>query len=230
MNPLEHAYDSLKVTMTSFMNRGNDVEESTSNPFDETPFEPYNRIHGRNDKEQIATYANNAFRHLKRNETATDDELRNAAIDASRQTLAPAMWTVVAPLLANAETVNWNGGYSLPADAPGHKSDEWREAASQLNIPDTRSYDGVPKAVSSAYHHLEKITIRNGGPRSCHPKELELNARIHLPERRYAKAWDYLADLPGVVSPDEAEPDWEYVDPEAVETTEATDDSEEAHA
>ncbi|WP_246982103.1 hypothetical protein [Halorientalis marina] len=201
--------------MSDFMNRGNSTDEP--GPFESTPFEEYDQIRTWNEKNKLIQHAENALRHLKQVKSATDDELRNAAIAGNdHQMLKEGLWAKVAPLISSAEAVDWNGSYRLEADAPEHNSDEWQTAASELEIPDTRSHHLVPKAVSASYKHLEQIRERNGYPRPAHEFELIQNCGVHMTDRGYRKVWDYLRELPGVDAPSEA-PAWEYVD-----TSEAT--------
>jgi hypothetical protein len=201
--------------MTDFMKHDTSTDEP--GPFANTPFEEYDQIRTWNDKERLVNHATNALRHLKQHKTATDKDLRNAAIAGNdHQLLKEGLWAKVAPLLATAENVEWADSFSLEADAPEHNSDEWKQAASELEIPDTRSHDLVPKSVGASYRHLEKLTQRNGYPRPAHQFELERNCGVHMTDRGYRKVWQYLEELPGVDAPADT-PAWEYVD-----TTEAT--------
>lgn len=214
--------------MTEYMTRGNSPDEA--GPFTDTPFEEYYDIRTWNDKEKLLQHAENALRHLKQVKSASDDDLRNAAIAGNDyQKLGDGYWSTVAPLIATAECVGWNGAFRLEADAPEHGSDEWKAAASALEIPETRSYDLVPKAVGASYRHLEKIRERNGYPRPASRFELKQNCGVHMTDRGYQKVWEFLRELPGVKPPAET-PAWEVVATDPSGASDTTDAGEESHA
>jgi hypothetical protein len=207
-------------TMTEYMNRGKSSD--ATGPFDETPFDPYYDIRTWSDKDRLIRHAESALRHLKQVKSATDDDVRNAAIAGNDyQKLDAGFWSKVAPLVATAECVEWHDSFRLEADAPEHGSDEWAEAASELAIPDTRSHDLVPRAVSKAYEHLEKIRDRNGYPRPASRFELIQNSGVHMTDRGYRKVWDFLGELPGVVPPTET-PAWEMVEQDEADAATAS--------
>lgn len=49
-----------------------------------------------------------------------------------------------------------------------------------------------------------------------------------MPDARYKRVWEYLADLPGVVGPDDSGPAREYVDPEEADSTTPAEESADA--
>jgi hypothetical protein len=205
----------LKQLMTDYMV---DTNTASEDPYSDTPFETYDRLRTWNNVEEVLGYAENAYRYLKRNGTATDEELRAAAIGNSHQKLSEGYWAIVAPLIATAENIEWHDSYSLSEDAPEHKSEEWLAEASKLDIPDSRRYSGIPRAVDQSYGHLQKILKRNDRPRPVHREELARNCGVHIETERYTRyVEEYLTELPGVVGPTEDNPPWEFVD-----TTEAT--------
>lgn len=216
-----------EITMSDFMKQSSD---EPTDPFEESDnFQRIHRLRHNSNGEELIEYAENALRYLERNGAGNDTDLRRAGAPQGHHALKEGTWGYdVAPTLATAESVQWNGGFALTEDAPEHGSDEWQEAASDLDIPDGRSYDGVPKAISNAYRHLEDVRDRNEHPRQCHAWELEDNCGIHLPERRYRRVFELLGGLPGVVAPDDSKSVWEHVD--AGEATDAESSEVNTHA
>lgn len=205
------------TTMTDFMTRDSDPDEQ--NPIEASVFEEYDKLRTWSDKERLVQHAEDALRHLKQHKTATDDNLRAAAISGRDQVLKEGLWALISPLISSADGVEWTGGFVLDSDAPETQSEEWRNAASTLEIPDTRQYSTVPNAVKTSYRHLEKLTTRNDQPRPASREELVRNCGVHFQTEEYRRYVEgYLVELPGVTGPDDG-PAWEYTDQSEADTT-----------
>lgn len=210
-------------TMTDYMTRGEDT--TSDDPFDNSPFSDFHKVSTWSGKAELIDYAERCLRALERNGSMTDDEMKAAAPKPDHQVLQDSLWAVVAPVVATADSVEWNGAFSLTPDAPDYNSDEWRDAAAELEIPDSRRYELVPKAVSYSYRHLEKINRWNDEPRPCHTFELKSHSGVHIPDRRFEHVWDYLAELPGVNAPDEGHA-WEHVETDETSSSESAEGGE----
>ncbi len=197
--------------------------DDSTDLIDESPFSTFDKLERHSKREKLIEWAENALRVLKRNGTATDESLRDAALAGhSRQQLQTKFWPTVAPLIATADPVEWTGYVEMSEDAPESNTDAWRDAAGQLEIPDTSRYDGVAKAVRGSYRYLKKVNRWNDGPRRVHPTELRWNCGVRMPDRRWPFVLEYLDELQWIVMPDGDGPTWAY----ATEKAEAADASE----
>lgn len=218
---------NFRQTMTEFMERGQTADSIETGVFDGTPFTPPRRLVGvpEPNQQHALREAEKILRTARDRPIEDDEQVIQALAKPSESFSSKSLYYLkVAPTAASHPNLEWNG-YRLMEDAPEHKSDEWVEAASELEIPtDQRGWKLAPKFVSGVYRALEEITEREGRPVS--KWELAKEANVTLAENVEDKAWRYLSELEGVIPPEDDAPAWRYV--ESAEA-EATDADREAH-
>jgi hypothetical protein len=126
----------------------------------------------------------------------------------------------VGPVAATCEGLTWKAAYSMDIEtAPEPNSDAFREAASELQVPDNVAMELGPKFIQSAFRILYDHTAKTSRP--IHPTKLKYEATVRLPERGYKQAFRFLNQLPGVEGPADSVA-WEYEQPEQVNAKEET--------
>jgi hypothetical protein len=206
------------MTNYDYMTQNNSIEEP--NPWEESPFRKIDRLIGQPDNK-----TSRALKNAKKIRSAVlrDGELMedSAAVDGmatdlSAQTPKFAYYIYAAPVADAAEDVHWRHAFRLSLDeAPEFNSDEFKEAASTLTIPDTDNGDKIARKVARMYSHLREVTADNDGQRAVSPWELKGEGPV-LQDRHEERALRYLSDFPGVTAPARDGPAW-------VEATEETD-------
>jgi len=209
------------IPMTDYMTSGNSHDDP--DPWDTVPFEPTYKLSPKSGQiPELARENATKIRDkvLRDGEIATDSAVVNGMKPLEGpQTRESAYYLTAGPLAATAEDIQWNTAFRFdPEEAPEFGSDDYFAAASELNIPDTPSMELVPKKVEKCYRELEKVTKQNDCDRVMHPWELR-SIGPRLPDRAADRAFEYLAELPGVIPPEETGPAWERVDAEESATT-----------
>jgi len=207
--------------MSDYMRAGNDLDEQ--NPFDETPFTRIPEVRITTDEriELILDEAEKIRRTCEqRGSIASDENVIQALGLPNEHTSAEAFYAYkVGAVAQTCDTISWNTAYRIDIDdAPAPGSDEFQEAASTLDIPDSRRFDLVPKFVRGAYRLLYEHVEDTGRP--IHPHRLEADANVILTSGIYPQAYRYLNQLPGVIPPDENAPAWAYIEEETASTPE----------
>jgi hypothetical protein len=103
--------------------------------------------------------------------------------------------------------------------APEPNSDEFREAAGELQVP--KGFRLGPKFIQSAYRVLYEHTADTSRP--IHPIRLRRETNVRLAEHGYKQGFRFLNQLPGVEAPADSVA-WEYEQPDSI------DAKEESHA
>lgn len=202
--------------MTDYMKPGETHDDP--DPWKDVPFTQLDKLENYGERKN-ALARENAERIreklLRDGEIRTDDMVKEAMEPpADPQTRLAAYYLNAGPVAATVDGLEWNTAFRLdPDDAPTFGSDAYFEAASELSIPDTNRLELVPKKVEKCYKALEEATERNDGNRVMHPEELR-SIGPKLTDRAAERAFEYLAELPGVVPPKESAPAWERIDDE----------------
>ena len=215
----------LRQKMSDYMRAGEDASEPTD-PFEETPFNRIEEVKLSSDDwldvilsqaEKIRSTA------MNRGEITTD----KAVIDAlalPRETIDAETFYAykVGPVAATCEDLAWKSAYTLDLEAaPEPNSEAFREAASELRVPNSAAMKLGPKFINSVFRILYEHTAETGRP--IHPVRLKYDANVRLPERGYSQAFRFLNELPGVEPPADSVA-WEYEQPESINS------KEESHA
>lgn len=214
----------LKQIMSNeHMRAGEELPENNPDPFDSTPFTRIDEVKLSSDEwiDTILTQAEKIRRTTKRQEAISDDGLviDSLALPPNDDWVSQESFyvTKVGPVAETCESLEWKSAYTMDVeDAPHPKSDEFREAASELQIPNSVALKLGPDFVASAYRVLYEHTKETGRP--IHPIRIRYESTVKLPERGYRSAFSYLDKLPGVNPPSKSVA-WEYVGQETVEAT-----------
>lgn len=155
----------------------------------------------------------------QRGTIATDERVIESLALPTEFTNAKSWYaTVVAPIAQTSPDIAWRSAYTLDIEqAPEPDSEGFREAASELNIPNTKPMKYVPDFIRSAYRVLYNHVDEYDRP--IHPYTLESEANAILTDRGYKQAHRYLGDLPGIEPPASDGPAWAQIDPEQEATT-----------
>ena len=206
--------------MTDYMKAGNELPEKEPDPFDSVPFKRIDEVkHTDGDRlETVLSQAKKIHRTAKRNGSiGTDESVKEALALPTEYTDRASYYAYrVGPVAETCDVLEWKSAYRMDIDeAVSIKSEEFREAASQLNIPNSVGLKLAPEFVKSAYRILKEHTEETGRP--MHPYRLRTEANVILAERSYSLAFSYLNELPGVIEPTDG-PAWEFVEQQATHT------------
>jgi hypothetical protein len=207
--------DLQDKTMVDYMRAGESLPEDEPDAFEGTRFSRIPEVKHANEEELdvILSQARKILNAAKRNGSVSDDEAIQESLALPSEYVEPASFYAykVGPVAATHDELQWTSAYRMnPEDAEHHKSDTFRKAASELQIPDTLEMKLGPKFIISAYRVLYEHTEETGRP--IHPYKIRAEANVVLPERAYPQAFRYLNDLPGVEPPETDGPAWVYVD------------------
>jgi len=222
-------FKSLKTKiMTEYMKAGNELPEEQPKPLDKTPFSDIEelRFTDGEDLRTVIEQAQKIHRTAKRNDSISNDDSVIESLALPNENIPRESFYAykVGPLAQTCDALQWNTVFDIDlTTAPQPDSDAFREAASELNIPDTIGLKLAPEFIRSAYRLLWEHKEETGRP--IHPHRLKADANAVLKPRIYPRVFDYLSQLPGVTGPTES-PAWEYVDPEQPASTEAGEEAE----
>lgn len=218
-------------TMTDIMRPNSTVEEP--DPWEESPFKKlYNATDISDRKAELI---------LQNAEKIRDKVLSSGSI-AKDEAVEPAMGTLESaahqpdsfyyrhcgPTAATAENVEWNTAFRIdPEEALEYRSDGWNEIASEFRIPDSRTYELVPKKIRVCYRTLEEYTERNDCVRYIHPEAFRW-VGPQLTRNGLDYAMDYLSEFPGVIAPDPDKPAWEHTETDTADAEDTATATEEA--
>jgi len=206
--------------MTDYMKAGNELPEKEPDPFNSVPFKRIDEVKHTNGErlETVLGQARKIHRTAKRNGSVGSDKsvIESLATPTEYTDRASYYAYKVGPVAETCDTLEWKSAYHMDIDeAVSIKSEEFREAASQLNIPNSVGLKLAPEFVKSAYRILKEHTEKTGRP--THPYRLRAEANVVLPKRSYSLAFSYLNKLPGVIEPTDG-PAWEFVEQQATHT------------
>jgi hypothetical protein len=215
----------------SYMIRGNSIDDT--DPWKDTPFTPTARLESRTTDslhEYVRRGATRVYEELNRRGELS--EVRTSWFEPEqtcyRAGSAGAFYKIeVAPVVATADDVTWNSAFRMDLDAaPAHKSEEWKDIASDFRLSERDAERGIPSSVSCAYSHLETLTERDDGDRAVSPEELRNNGP-RVSDRAFDQVVELLATFPGVDAPDDDAPVWELSDESAAKSTTSGETGEE---
>jgi hypothetical protein len=216
--------DLKDKTMTdhNYMKAGESLPEEEPDAFEGTPFDRISNVKHANSEESdlIIGEATKVFNAAKRNGSIGSDEDVYQSLALPNEFVKNEGFYAykVGPVAATHDELEWTSAYRMNLeDAEHHKSDTFREAASELQIPDGLKL--APKFIISAYRILYEHTEETGRP--IHPYKIRAEANVVLRESTYPHAFRYLNDLPGVEPPSDSDA-WVYVDDESLAATEET--------
>lgn len=196
-------------TMTDIMfNNANQQEQSK---FSDTPFRRVDEI-GQLSGDRLETALQEArkiYRATDRNGTITTDESIIESLSVPSEHTDAENWyaTVVGPIAETHNDLAWLSAYDLSlSSAPTPKSDEFEQAAAELNIPNSRATNLVPKFLRGAYRVLYNHVAEHGRP--MHPYLIESEVNVVLTARGYEQAYRYFEQLPGVSEVNRNGPAW----------------------
>ena len=206
-----------------YMRAGEDASEPT-NPFEETPFNRISEVELSSDDwiDVILSEADKIRRTAKSRDNIASDDAVIDALALPRETIDAETFYVhkVGPVAATCDDLTWKSAYTLNLEAaPEPNSNEFKEAASELRIPNSAALKLGPKFVASAYRELYEHTAETGRP--IHPVRLKYEANVRLPERGYSQAFRFLNQLPGVEAPADSVA-WEYEQPDSINSKEGS--------
>jgi hypothetical protein len=205
--------DLQDKTMVDYMRAGESLPEDEPDAFEGTPFDRIPEVK-HTSEEQIELIIDQSRKILNacRNGSIGSDEGVYEALALPSEHVDPESFYAykVGPVAATHDELQWNSAYRMDLEtAYHHKSDAFREAASELQIPDTVGMKLGPDFIISAYRILYEHTEEAGRP--MHPYRIRAEANVVLREGAYSQAFRYLNELPGVEPPSNGEA-WEYVD------------------
>lgn len=214
--------------MTEYMKAGNELPEEQPDPLDNTPFRDIEelRFTDGEDLRTVIEQAQKIHRTAKRNGSISDDDSVIESVTVPNEHIPRDSFYAykVGALAQTCDSLQWNTVFDIDlTTAPQPDSDAFREAASELNIPDSIGLKLAPDFIRSAYRLLWDHKNNTGRP--LHPHRLKADAEAVLKPRAYPRVFDYLGQLPGVTEPTEP-PAWEYVDDEQPAPTEAGEEAE----
>ena len=206
--------------MTDYMKAGNELPEKEPDPFDSVPFKRIDEVkHKNGDRlETVLSQAKKIHRTAKRNGSiGSDKSVIESLATPTEYTNRESYYAYrVGPVAETCDVLEWKSAYRMDIDeAVSIKSEEFREAASQLNIPNSVGLKLAPEFVKSAYRILKEHTEETGRP--MHPYRLRTEANVILAKRSYSLAFSYLNKLPGVIEPTDG-PAWEFVEQQTTHT------------
>ena len=211
----------LRQKMSDYMRAGEDASKP-ADPFEETPFNRVEEVKLSN-REWINVILSEANKIRSTAKSAGEIQSDDAVIDALA---LPGEWVnaesfyayKVGTIAATCEDLAWKSAYTLDLEAaPEPNSEAFREAASELRVPNSAAMKLGPKFINSVFRILYEHTAETGRP--IHPVRLKYDANVRLPERGYSQAFRFLNELPGVEPPADSVA-WEYDQPETVEAKE----------
>ena len=215
----------LKQKMSDYMRAGEDASEPTD-PFEETPFNQISEVELSSDDwiDVILSEADKIRRTAKSRDSIASDDAVIDALALPREYIDSSVFYAykVGPVAATCDDLTWKSAYTLNLEAaPEPNSNEFKEAASELRIPNSAALKLGPDFVVSAYRELYEHTVETDRP--IHPVRLKYEANVRLPKRGYSQAFRFLNQLPGVEAPADSVA-WEYEQPDSI------DAKEESHA
>lgn len=200
------------------------------------------------DWERIVRACEGYRRHLEQHGQATDDRFISgvelARIENKSYHLEPLtadereadrkaiFYTVRAPVLATHPEIEWVGAWNLLLDEAPATDEEFRSAASALEIPKTRTTENFPLFIEQAYWLLRELVGTEQRPVSSYELATDQRTTNGIPEAAFGKVLEFFAKLPGVEPPEhdeylptaDGEASWRHVD--TFETAEeVTDDA-----
>jgi hypothetical protein len=206
--------DLQKKTMTdhNYMKAGESLPEDEPDAFEKTPFDRIPNVQHANEEELdvILSQARKALNYAKRNDSVSDDETIQKALALPSEFVNRESFYAykVGPVAATHDKLRWNSAYTMDMEeAEHHKSDAFREAASELQIPN--GLKSGPKFIISAYRILYEHTEETERP--IHPYKIRAEANVILAKRSYPQAFKHFNKLPGVEPPSDGSA-WEYVE------------------
>ena len=195
--------------MTDYMFNNHDQQEQDK--FTDTPFSRVDEI-GTLSGERLETALQEArkiHRTADRRGTIANDEgiIESLALPTEFTDSESRYANVVGPIAETLTDLVWLSAYDMFVDiAPEPDSDEFKQAAAELNIPETRSTDLVPKFLREAYRVLYDHVAEHDRP--MHPHRIESEVNTVLSARGYEQAYRYFKELPGVAEPNRNGPAW----------------------
>ena len=204
------------------MRAGEELPDKESDRFENTPFSRIEAIKLTSDEflDVILSEAEKIRSTCEKRGTIRTDSAVVDALGVPRETVDRSVFYAykVGPVAATCEDLNWKAAYSMDIEtAPEPNSDAFREAASELQVPNNAAMKLGPKFIQSAYRILYEHTAETGRP--IHPTKLKYEANVRLAERGYKQAFRFLNQLPGVEGPADSVA-WEYEQPEQVNAKE----------
>jgi hypothetical protein len=204
--------DLQKKTMSEYMHAGESLPEDEPDAFEGTPFDRIPNVKHAGDEELdvILSQAEKIVRTTKRRGSIGSDESVYENLALPREFVDNESFYAykVGPVAATHDELEWTSAYTMDLeDADHHKTDAFREAASELRVPDGMKL--APKFIISAYRILYEHTEETGRP--IHPYKIRAEANVVLRDRTYPRAFQYLNELPGVEPPSDGSA-WEYVE------------------
>ena len=214
----------LRQKMSDYMRAGEDLPENDPDPFEETPFRRVEEVKLSSDDwlDVIIPEAEKIRSTAQRRGPITSDDAVIDALALPRETIDAETFYAwkVGPVAATCDDLTWKSAYTLNLeDAPEPNSEAFREAASDLRIPNSAAMKLGPKFVSGAYRELYEHTVETGRP--IHPVRLKYEANVRLPKRGYSQAFRFLNQLPGVEAPADSVA-WEYEQPDSINSKEGS--------
>lgn len=158
---------------------------------------------------------------------ATDEQVEGTmGVVMEGQSSEACYYFTAGPIAAEIPGLEWRTSYRVDLeDTVSVGSDEFRDVASEFDIPDNPNRELVPEFITAAYGHLVQLTERNDGQRAVHPWELANTGRTPcISEHNHSYAFEYVDKLPGVIPPERDGDAWVYI------TETDADATEESHA
>ena len=206
--------------MPDYMKTGNSHDDTDA--IEKSPFKRIYWIPPNKDDQNVTAALEGAEKIrntvLNRGEIQTDEAVENACPVATTSMAKDwAYYRRAGPLAATADDIVWRTAYTLADNAPEPNSEQFKEEASELAIPEHAEH--APKLVLDFYRYLHDKHDTDGRP--VHPEELKGEAASVLAlDNVYDRAFRFLDQLPWVESPARSGPAWS----EATEEADATEE------